>query len=425
MKLRVFVGGLILVGVFVQPAIASEMAGLFLSQSDRERISELRKDNKSQWRGSVEALMRRAKSAAATFADPFQMDDLSSIRFGWCGGKGKPGTLSSLTDKLDRETGMARDLALAYSISGYKPFARNAERFLLAWERKGQLVNMYDFNIDFGNGSFDGMTSDGFCGDRPWNFALDVMWQTYGLINASDTYLLLKQGGYEFKNEELVRSWIRELSEAVNSSFHAWTRWADEHRGASSYVRYRSDNHLSWCLAGLMAAGIALDDGDLIAYVLEGKQWKDSKAGVYENPSSLKAIIDLAIEGDGENRGRLYEEKIKRKPPVGYSFFHLWPMTLVAVMADRHGIEDVWEFKGEDGAGLKEAYERYAEYILERRDSPRQEQEGSRNGYAWLYEIASSVWSDEASFAEARDTGNRTKYIRQSVGPVRLLFSSD
>ncbi|MDQ8185180.1 alginate lyase family protein [Pelagicoccus sp. SDUM812002] len=406
------------------PSEGREMVGLFLSKADQERISGFDRSDDPRTRKPIKDLMRRAKSAAKDFADPFRMDDFTQIGFGWCDSSDKSGTLSELTGKLDRESSKMRDLALAYVISGYKPYAVNAERYLLAWEDKGQLLNLYDLNIDFKSGSFDGMTEDGYCGHRPWNFALDTMWQTYGLINASDAYLLLKNGGHKFKDEARVRRWIRDLAEAVNSSFHAWTRWADHNESSRAYTRYRSDNHLSWCLAGLAAAGVSLGDRELVQYVINGGSWNDSKGGEYRNPSSIKSVIALAIEDEGETRGRIYEEKIRREPPVGYSFFHLWPMSLVAVISERHGIEDVWDYCPEDQAGLKEAYRRYAEYILELRESPNPKQERRRNSYSWLFEIASSQWPEERLFREARDLGDRNKNTSQSIGPVSLIFST-
>src|SRR5690606_28315476 len=145
-------------------------------------------------------------------------------------------------------------------------FGDRALVHLLAWAREGTLINMYDFDIDFVSATFRGSTNDGSCGVRPWHFALDAMWQTYGLINLSDAFLLLTRNGYPLSSEDdaTLRDFLRRLVEAVNSSFHAWTRWADAHPRSPSYERYRSDNHLSWCLAGIMAGAVALEDDELM-----------------------------------------------------------------------------------------------------------------------------------------------------------------
>src|SRR5690606_14816203 len=108
-------------------------------------------------------------------------------------------------------------------------------------------VNMYHFNIDYQATTFDGMTAGGdfqngkktICKfaltwqGRPWNFALDAMWQTYGLVGASDAYYILKRNGYTLtpNDDTNYRNFIKRIASAVNSGFHAWTKWADYHPG--------------------------------------------------------------------------------------------------------------------------------------------------------------------------------------------------
>lgn len=419
----VFVGSLTL----ARAETDSELAGLFMTKQDRGEIRKAAESGSKLSRSRLGALMSRADGLLSAKASPFWMEDIAQIRFGRCGAaRGRNDTVSELCDELDKQSGSMRDLALAYSLSGKKRYAKKAEELMLAWARGGTLLNLYDLNIDFEKATFDGMTTDGFCSDRPWNMALDGMWQCYGLINASDAFVLLDSGGYEFGeiDKQEIEVWIRSLAEAVNSSFHAWTRWADANPSSSAFQRYRSDNHLSWCLAGLLAAAIALDDDALAAYVLSGGEWEDSKAGAYANPSSIRSVLQLAIQSDpnGPNHGRMFEEKILRKPPMGYSLFHLWPMTLVATMAEKRYGETVWVSEDGDEAGLKEAFERYARYVLGELDSPKPEQEGRRDEYAWLFEIASSVWPEETLFRRARDSGRRDRDVRQSIGPVSLIY---
>ncbi|MCA9686744.1 MAG: alginate lyase family protein, partial [Myxococcales bacterium] len=278
--------------------------------------------------------------------------------------------------------------------------------------------------VDYQAGSLDGMTAD-YCSDRPWNFALDAMWQTYGLINVADAYLLLTRNGYALDpaDDAALRDWILRLAEAVNSSFNAWTKWADAHPNSGSYERYRADNHLSWCLAGLIAAAAALEDEQLAAYVLEGGSWTDSYEGAYANPSSIRSVIDWAIEPDG----RIYEEKILRDPPIGYSFFHLWAMMLVARVAEVHfetGAPGLWEYPGDDGGDMEIAYDRYAGFVLGSKVSPEPDQEGDLAGNQWLYEAAVSRWG-KAEHREVIDFGERNTWINQSIGAVPLLIGVD
>jgi hypothetical protein len=314
-----------------------------------------------------------------------------------------------------------------FALTGQPAYGDKAVELLAAWAADFTEINIYDFSVDFDTGHITGVT-DGFCSDRPWNFALDAMWQTYGLINTADAYLLLARNGYPFEanDEQAIRDLILRVTEAVNSSFHAWTRWADAHPSSGSFARYRSDNHLSWSLAGLLAGAAALGDEQLAAYVLEGASWTDSKAGAYQNPSHVRDVIDRAIEsGTGaDNEGRVYEELIRRDPPIGYSLFHLWPLQLVARIAEVHFGDDVWAFVGSDGGGLELAYDRYVAFILGERESPEPQQDGDLTTSSWQYELVYRRWPT-ARFLQGIEAAARNRYIQQSIGPVTLLLGEE
>lgn len=395
--------------------------GLFLSTADFERIQDEADAGREPFRSNLQTALNRAEGALGGTPRPFHMENIFEIRFGECEDfDPNARTLKTLSRTLQRDSSTMRDLALGFALSGERRYGDRALEYLLAWSRESTLVNLYDFDIDFAASKFRGKTDDGYCGVRSWHFALDAMWVTYGLINVSDTYLLLVKNGYPFSpsDEAEVRGWILDLVESVNASFHAWTRWADAHPSSESFERYRSDNHLSWCLAGLLAGGIALEDEELIDYCLHGGTWVDRHAGPYKNPSPITDVIDRAIEsGTGAaNEGRLYEEKIRRDPPIGYALFHMWPMALVALQAEIHRGEDIWSYRGRDGAGLENAYDRYAAYPLHERSAP----EGDLRNQRWQWEFAYRRWPKDR-YRRVIGTGPRNVYLIQSIGPVILI----
>lgn len=396
-------------------------AGVFLSRADLDRAVARIAAAQEPFRTNYNVQKGRANSSLTLVAHPWHIDDMSSIRFGWSGddGDGIDNTLAENVDRLQFETDRIRCLALQSALTGDPAYAAHAVEMLLDWAREHTPVNIYDFHPNFQTATIDGMGPD-----RPWNFALDAMWQTYGLINVADAYVLLVRNGHApaVPDNALIRAWILDLVEAVNSSFHAWTRWADAHPNSGSTTRYRSDNHLSWCLAGLLAGAIALDDDALARYVLDGGTWVDRRAGPYANPSHIRDVIDRAIEsGTGaENEGRVYEELILRNPPIGYSIFHLWPMALVARMAAIRFGEDLWTFAGQDGGTIRLAFERYAAFVLGERASPRPDQDGDLSGHRWLWELACARWPTER-FRQVVESGTRNAYIVQSIGPVTFL----
>lgn len=402
---------------------APTQAGLFISVEQLARARERGLAEDEPYAAQYRAVRSRAMSALGETADPFRMDDVSTIRFGWSERPdGTDDTLSEAQRKFEDQGNDIRNLALWFALSGQTEFADHAVEMMLAWAANQTLVNMYDFNVDFAAGSFDGIT-EGFRSDRPWNFGLDAIWQAYGLIGVADAYLLLTRNGYALSEEDdtTLRDWLRRITEAVNSAFHCWTRWADAHPSSSSFERYRSDNHLSWAMAGLIAGAAALEDDALAAYVTDGGSWADSRAGEYANPSSIRDVIDRAIEsGTGpENEGRVYEEQIGRSPPIGYSFFHLWAITLVTQVADLHFGTDTWTYVGDDGAGLELAFERYAAYPLGERASP-DDEEDDFESHRWIFEMPYARFGSER-MGEVLESG-RGAYILQSIGPVALLL---
>jgi hypothetical protein len=410
-------------GMPEEPPAEEMAAGLFLSRAGLLRLQTLLQQGLEPYRSSFTTLISRADTALSMNADPFRMEDIRSIRFGWCETPDDvDDTLKELTNKLQRQSDRIRTLALAYVLTLDIRYADHARWMLLDWVRRGKLVNIYDFRPDFATASFDGITRDGACGVRPWNFALDAMWQTYGLINISDAYILLTRNGYtlEAAEDEALRAWILDLVEAVNSSFHAWTRWADANASSTSYRNYRSDNHLSWSLAGLLAGGLALGDGQLVRYCMEGASWTDRKAGAYSNPSPFPSVIENAIELEGAS-GRVHEERILRDPPIQYALFHLWAMSLVAYQGELHRGEDYWSTGGKR---LELAFERYAAYLVGEATSPRAGGESNLAWYCWLWDFAIRRWPSQR-FEQVRTLCDSNTFLIQSVGPLSLIVPAE
>ncbi len=396
-----------------------DAAGLFITDELLDRAIDRSSSDQQPFASSYNIQAGRAESGLDFQADPFVKDDITDIEFGWC--DDEEGTLSDATSRLEEQGDVIRTLAMQYALSDETEYADHAVDALVDWANEHTPVNIYDFDPDFADASIEGQTED-FCSERPWNFALDAMWQAYGLINFADAYLLLVNNDYELSqdDEEAIETLLLDLTEAVNSSFRAWTEWADANSESGSYERYRADNHLSWSLAGLLAGAAALGDDELAAYVLDGGSWEDSRGGAYENPSYIRDVIDRTIENDGDEIGRFYEEKIERDPPVGYSFFHLWALEIVAQIAAVHFDDDIWSYTGE-GAGLYDAYQRYSDFVLGERDSPRPDQDGDMEGHSWHYELAYHHFGDER-FRQVIEIDDRQSFIVQSFGPVALLF---
>jgi hypothetical protein len=273
--------------------------------------------------------------------------------------------------------------------------------------------------------SFPGVER-GFC-NRSWNMMLDSIWQTYGLINFSEAYNMLISSGYAAtrKNDlELIGEWIsKELVPAVNSGLHAWTKFADTHRHSAAYERYRSDNHLSWCLAGLATAGLALNDRALLDYVYYGTTYDDGVSGPYENPSALVKLIPFAIKPSGE----VYDESVRASQHKGFFYgnFSLWALVITALNTEKAGYPAVWMQKMTPESGtIAAALDRYAPYIANEKPLDDTEEKTNPEFFSFIYRLILPMdWVSEGRkelYLKAAMTG-RSQNIRQGLGSIDLI----
>lgn len=392
----------------------SENAGVFITRAELERAKN-RNGAPAPFGSSYSLQTSLANGDLAKTPDVFYMNNssyLNDIKYEWCSTDNNPNnSLKDATGKLDNDSSFSRRLAMQYALTGDTRYADKSLEFLKAWAQNSTVINMYDFYTDTTTfGQLRGMT-DSFCSERPWNFALDGMWQGYGLINFSDSYVLLKNNGYQLSTSDdaIVKDYIKRLTEAINSSYHAWTRWADAHPNSSAYTRYRADNHLSWAHAMLMSASVALNDQSLAEYCINGGSWNDSRAGNYQNPSPIKSLIDKAILSDGR-----IIDPVEFGRPETYTFFHLWPLQLSSIIAERHYGEDLWNYKGSDGAGLEKGYLAAVNTVVS----------GGYSNESWQYEIPYNKWR-HSSLKSARDRTDRQILLKQSIGPIALLYGEE
>ncbi len=415
----------VLLFLALNPVIAGSPPALFLSKDQlgvvRSRL------NQAPYASHFSTLIGLANGSLGWSASPFQMSDVSQIRYGWCDSAGAPDdTLNDLTAKLTNDSNRIRNLALAGLLTGNPDYYEVARTQMMAWVNQSTLVNLYDLGVDFSSATITGATS-GYCSDRPWNMALDTMWQSYGLINFSDAYILLSRNwdGLTEAEDTAIRGWLRELAAATNSGFHAWTRWADLHKSSSSYTRYRSDNHLSWALAGIAAAAAALEDPVIWNYVLSGGTWDDGRSGPYANPSHLRDLLDRAIDANG----KVYDQDVRAGEHKGffYGCFHLWALSLTTQIAEVHRGESYWNHAGTDGGTLADALDHYAPHVSLDVPIPDSSETTDPVFFRFLYEIsATKNWAVEPIMAsrltDARNVASRNQLISQAVGPVTLLL---
>ncbi len=401
-------------------------AGVFIAQSELARAKTRAAGTTQPYRNSYNTQKSRADAALSTTPSPFYMTQsnyINNLRYAWSWSScpdNNPNDNNSLQDavsKLENQGDTTRTLAMQYALTGTASYGNKARDYLVAWATNSTPINMYDFYVNTTTWEGGLVGSDGTDCKRPWNMALDGMFQGYGLTNFADAYALLARNGYSFTGSETtaIRNYLYSLAAAVNSSYHAWSRWADAHgctpsNNSDTCIRYRSDNHLSWGQAPLLAAAAALDDQTIANYVLSGGIWNDGRSGPVANTSHMKYVINRAVLSNGQ----IYDEAPEAVGGIereGYAFYHLWAMNIVARIDDVHFHQGIWDYKGTDGQGLREAYTAEAPRVMS----------GQNAGDNWQYELPYNRWGG-TTFLNARDKSSRTGFIVQSYGPVVLLF---
>lgn len=399
--------------------------GLFVSRANLAVVKQRIQAGEQPYAAFYESFLRQASATLSRSPNPFSMANVKDITFGWCGtAGGEDDTLNDLVKKITDDSHTARNLAVAYLLSDDVRFADKAREFMLAWATGSTLFNIYDFNVDFNRASFDGI-EEGFC-NNSWNMALDSMWQGYGLINFSDVYAILTRNGYQLSaaDRTVLQRWLsRELFPAMNAGCHSWTRWADNHTGSSAYTRYRSDNHLSWCVAGWSSVAAALNDEAMWNYTFKGGTFDDGHSGPYANPANFEAQVGYAVSASGE----IYDQAVRASSHKGlfYGNFSLWSLSLAAQIAEVHKGINYWTFTGSRNGSLMTALDYYARYTAGDLAPPDAEETTDPAFFRFLYEmVVGNQWVNgerESLYRRARDSSARTQVVSQAIGPVSLL----
>ena len=357
--------------------------------------------------------------------DPFILEGVQ-FNFDWC--KPRPGrntSLKDLTNRLEHESARSRDFAQLYAATGSITAYKEAISIIVQWAQFSTLFNAYKEGASPESASFPGIEK-GFC-NRSWNMMLDSIWQTYGLINFSESYSILKHAPVSQNYQEeltIIKDWIKdELVPAVNAGFHAWTKYADTHPTSRAYIRYRSDNHLSWSLAGLATAGLALNDRALLDYVYYGTAYDDGLSGPYKNPSSLTKLIPFAIKPSGE----IFDEAERTANHKGFFYgnFSLWAIVITALNTEQAGYPAIWETQLSPESGtIAAALDRYAPYVAGEDTISDEEETTKPEFFSFVYRIVlNSDWvkGDRLELYRKAASAAASQNIRQGLGSIDLI----
>lgn len=310
----------------------------------------------------------------------------------------------------------ARDLAIAYHISGDRKYAHKAVEIMDLWTSSEPLPgSWFDPEIRYPNTGMEVARSM-----FPFLYA-------YDLLRADD---LVPQASIEkFEN------WLKVLLPHIKEGARRWE--ANDYFGKQYY-----QNHIAADAMGLMSWGIILGDEALVSYALDSE----------ENPRDVKDVIEglILMEGqkpyinepvivkteDGEIMDRYrhfslggHYKDYKTKPNRGLQYCGLSSTLLVACaeMGRMIGV-NLYGWTAETGECVKLPLLYYADfYIL--KDTV------IKNGFysgedSWinsndttnysLWEIAHCRYPDEHKFKDVLEANERGSKVLHLFGPVTL-----
>lgn len=275
---------------------------------------------------------------------------------------------------------MARDLALAFHVTGESRYGDRAREILLAWAK--EFEDTYNFPKAYP------------ASDEPHGAGL-VIGRT--VVVFADAYALLYPRLSE-SDREKIRRWFKGLIPPMKEELRIWKHEAVKTFAPPYLDRQYFNNHLSGCTMGIAAVGFALQDREILHYAYgTGAEGTDESADVQErNPRDVPTLFQGAILmpgdfGSGEEgdvwQGPPGDPSLRGAPAPApgeiwdryrviqghgapYAILHLRLLTLMAELAhnnrDASYYEgpDFYEYTGARGENLEVSYSLYSDWFI-------------------------------------------------------------
>jgi len=254
--------------------------------------------------------------------------------------------------------GAARDLALAFALTGEKQYAEKAAELILAWA--SSLEPKIPRNY------------------RGW---YEMVRTIPAFLYAAD--LIYTSGAFSPEQLQQLRQWAGKLAKAEQAV----------HVRANALITAYSLNLVMCC-------GVVAEDRALVRWVNSAE----------ENHDCYSYLIAELFEPSGEARKKYFRQPLRYVPSV------LKGLALVAEAARHQGI-NLYDLE-QGGRSLKKAFLFYAPYLDGTKPGPRSPFLGA--GPDWSgYQLAASYWGDEA-FAKVLAYHRRPAFDPDVLGPVSL-----
>lgn len=235
----------------------------------------------------------------------------------------------------------ARDLGLAYSITGEIKYAEKAKQILLAWAKDAQINSQPASSKPI---------------DRGLVIARVMTIHTYAY---SLVYDQLTQ-----EDIDILEPWFRQMAELIKDCHYLWVE-------NNYFDEQYYNNHLGGHTMGIAAIGYALNDMKLIRYALDSplnsRNARNLIEGIIWMPNDDLWHGDPSYKGaPAPQPGEVYDRyRVVQGHGLHYTVLHLRFVALIAEMAynNNSGV-DLYKFIGKNDENLEKAFEFYADFFI-------------------------------------------------------------
>lgn len=305
----------------------------------------------------------------------------------------------------NRQAGRARDLALAWWITGDTKYADQAVDYLAAWSQASPTPG-----------------SSFATADSP-NVGIYLVRGTLGFVYAAD--LLWDYPGFTAEKKTAFEQWLRVMITNIRACKQ---RWADSDYHGKQYF----NNHLATHALGLAAMGSYLGDRELVQYAIASpdneRDYTDLVEGLILMPGDETHRREPANAPPPE-KGEIYDRYRHYTGPMkGLQYTHLG-MNMMAQIAEvgRHLGLDLWNYQAPGGETLRLPFEYYSDfYRLENANLKHglYKGENDRLGRAGdtpaTFELGLARFPDNQPLRDLLWTTDRPLHRCHTLGPVLL-----
>ena len=243
----------------------------------------------------------------------------------------------------NRQAGRARDLALAWWITGDNKYADQAVDFLAAWSQAEPTPGR-EWRLEGG--------------DKNPNMGIHLVRGTLGFVYAAD--LLWDYPGFTPEKKAAFERWLRVMIPNVRACKEHWKEMNHFNR------QYFQNHHVTHAL-GLAAMGSYLGDRELVQYALASpdndRDYTDLIEGIIFMPG------DEPHHREPDNapppqKGEIYDRYRHYTAPMKGLQYTGLSMNLMAQIAEigRHLGLDLWNYQAPGGETLRLPFEYYSDF---------------------------------------------------------------